>query len=426
MLAGEQSVAAVSERCVRTLGRRWRWIRPLAARYLKTYRGRTRPRRRELTQFLLADKGLNRAWAKYFDQIRVADRFAGVAKMQPVAVAREWGVPAISSVGELADWCGLTVAELEWFADLKGIAGRQKDSVKFRHYNCVFSAKASGGVRLIEAPKKRLKELQRRILSLIVDRVPVHAAAHGFARGRSIKTFAEPHAGQAMVLRMDLKDFFPSIRRARIQTLFRIMGYPETVADLLGGVCTNAVPRSAWAGLGAASEFEVKEMYWRPHLPQGAPSSPALANLCAYRMDCRLAGLAKSAGAIYTRYADDLAFSGGAEFARSAGRFSDHVGAVILEEGFAVNFRKTRAMRPGVRQHLAGLVVNEGANVKREEFDRLRAILHNCVRLGPESQNRDGHPAFQAHLGGRIAFVEMVRPARGEKLRRLFEQIRWE
>jgi hypothetical protein len=278
---------------------------------------------------------------------------------------------------------------------------------------------------LIEAPKRRLKDLQRQVLIEILDRVPVHPAVHGFVRGRSIKTFAEPHAGQVVVLRLDLKDFFPSIRRARIQALFRTMGYPELVADLVGGICANSVPKDAWAGFESEVTRDVREMYRRPHLPQGAPSSPALANLCAYRMDCRLAGLAEAAGAKYSRYADDLAFSGGPEFARGVGRFADHVGAVILEEGFAVNFRKTRMMRRGVRQELAGVVVNAGANVKRDEFDRLRAILHNCVNLGPGSQNRAGHPDFRAHLLGAISFVAMVRPAKGTKLRAIFNQIRW-
>jgi hypothetical protein len=161
-------------------------------------------------------------------------------------------------------------------------------------------------------------------------------------------------------------------------------------------------------------------------LPQGAPTSPALANLCAYRADCRLAGLAKSAGAEYTRYADDLAFSGGEAFARSVERFSTHAAAILIEEGFTVNHRKTRIMRQGVRQHLAGLAVNRRANVIRADFDRLKATLTNCIRLGPESQNREAHRNFRSHLDGRIGFVETINPAKGKRLRRLFEEIRWQ
>jgi hypothetical protein len=218
---------------------------------------------------------------------------------------------------------------------------------------------------------------------------------------------------------MDLQDFFPSFAAARIQTLFRTLGYAESVADLLGGICTNAVPRDV------CNKWEARTLYSRPHLPQGAPASPALANLCCYRADCRLTGLAKSVGAEYTRYADDLAFSGSQSLERCVDRFSAHAAAVLLEEGFAVNHRKTRIMRQGVRQHLVGLVANRHMNVRRTDFDRLKATLTNCVRRGPESQNRDGHSSFRSHLEGRVGFVEDINPARGARLRAILEQIQW-
>jgi RNA-directed DNA polymerase len=249
-------------------------------------------------------------------------------------------------------------------------------------------------------------------LAEILDKIPAHPAVHGFRRGRSITTYVSPHVGKRVVLKMDLQDFFPGITGARIQTVFRTIGYPESVADLLGGICTNAVP-----GYG--------DLYERPHLPQGAPTSPALANLCAYRVDCRLAGLARSAGAEYTRYADDLAFSGDADFERRVERFSTHVAAILTEEGFSVNHRKARIMRQGVRQRLAGLVANQRVNIIRTDFDRLKATLTNCVRLGPASQNREGHPLFREHLEGRVGFVESINAAKGRRLRRILERIEW-
>jgi hypothetical protein len=136
-------------------------------------------------------------------------------------------------------------------------------------------------------------------------------------------------------------------------------------------------------------------------------------------------GLAESAGAKYTRYADDLAFSGGEKLERLIDRFSIHVAAVLLEEGFKVHHRKTRIMRQGVRQYLVGLVANQKMNVMRTDFDRLKATLTNCLRLGPESQNRDAHPDFRLHLEGRVGFVEMINPARGKRLRNIFEKIQW-
>ena len=112
-----------------------------------------------------------------------------------------------------------------------------------------------------------------------------------------------------------------------------------------------------------------RHLYAWPHLPQGAPTSPALANICAYRIDCRLTGLAEASGAVYTRYADDLAFSGGEDFERSAERFAIRAAAILLEEGFQVHHRKTRIMRQGVRQYLAGVVINEHVNVIRRDYD---------------------------------------------------------
>jgi retron-type reverse transcriptase len=289
-------------------------------------------------------------------------------------------------------------------------------------------AKRHGLLRLIEAPKARLKKLQRQILAEILDRIPPHPAAHGFVKGRSIKTFAAPHVGQRVVLRMDLQDFFPSLAGVRVQTLFRTLGYPEGVADRLGGICTNATPRGAWSAVPDADRnivWTAAALHARPHVPQGAPSSPSIANACAYRVDCRLSGLAEAAGAQYTRYADDLAFSGSEEFEGGVERFAAQAAAILAEEGFAVNHRKTRVMRQGVRQHLAGLVTNERLNVGRDDYDRLKATLTNCVRLGAESQNREGHPKFREHLTGRVGFVEMVNPAKGERLRRVLQQIAW-
>lgn len=427
-LTGEATVQQVVARVSRTLGKEWRWLRPLARRYVSAIAGRTRPRRRDVVQFLLHDTGFRRTWSKHSHELSVEKWLTEPEKMQPVRAAEKWGVPAIECTGGLAEWFGLKLNELLWFADLKGL-GYRSDCPKLRHYHYRILAKQYGNIRLIEAPKPRLKELQRQILIRILEEIPPHPSVHGFLKGRSVKTFVAPHVGQRIILRMDLRDFFPSFPATRIQALFRTMGYPEPVADLLGGICTNAVPRYVWNRSGfdvnPARWSEARVLYTKPHLPQGAPTSPALANLCAYRVDCRLTGLAKSVGAEYTRYADDLAFSGSEAFERRIERFSTHVAAILIEEGFTVYYRKTRVMRQGVRQHLAGLVANQHMNIMRPDFDRLKATLTNCARLGPESQNRDAHPHFRSHLEGRVGFVEMINPNRGHRLRTIFDQINW-
>jgi RNA-directed DNA polymerase len=428
-LAGEQTVEEITARAAEALGKRWRWFRPLARRYLKAFAGVWRPRQDEVVEFLLRDKGFIRAWLKYSGDVALRKRWARSSGMQPVAAAAAFPIPAIESVPDLADWLGLYPGELEWFADLRGLEYHRKTPQILRNYRYRALTKLSGSIRLIEAPKPRLKEIQRQILTRILEKIPSHPAAHGFVKGRSIKTFVAPHVGQRVVLRMDLRDFFPSIPRARIQALFRTIGYSEPVADRLGGICTNAAPQEAWKHPGVDVDpqqlREARELYARHHLPQGAPTSPAIANLCAFRVDCRLSGLAKAVGAQYTRYADDLAFSGGDEFDRRVERFSIHVAAILHEEGFHVHHRKTRIMRQGVRQHLAGLVANEHVNVMRPDFDRLKAILTNCVRLGLDSQNRDAHANFRMHLEGRVAFVESINAIKGKRLRAIFEKISW-
>jgi RNA-directed DNA polymerase len=428
-LAGEPTVEQIVARCSRTLGRPWRWLRPLAQRYVEAVDGQTRPRRRDVVQFLLRDEGFRRARSRYSGELSVEQWLTEPQQMQPVAAARMWDVPVIESGGALADWLLLNPGELDWFADLKGL-GHKKPPPRLRHYHYRVLSKGYGAIRLIEAPKLRLKKLQRQILSWILDKIPPHPAAHGFLKGRSIKTFVGPHVGQRVVLRMDLRDFFPSIGAARIQTFFRTIGYPESVADLLGGICTNAAPRDVWKQAGFDVDplllRDARFLYSRPHLPQGAPTSPALANLCAYRVDCRLSGLAQSVGAEYTRYADDLVFSGSVAFEQCVDRLSPHVAAILSEEGFSAHHRKTRIMRQGVRQRLAGLVANQHMNVMRADFDRLKATLTNCARLGPDSQNRDAHPSFRLHLDGRVGFVEMVNPAKGKRLRTIFERIQWQ
>src|SRR5207247_1749024 len=204
--------------------------------------------------------------------------------------------------------------------------------------------------------------------------------------------------------------------------LFRTAGYPRPIARLLTGLCTNVVPDEA---LPESADTRLRSLVRVPHLPQGAPTSPALANLCAFRLDSRLAALAEVAGATYTRYADDLAFSGGGSLERSPVRFFRQVCRIAAEEGFIVRAAKTRIMRAGVRQQLAGVVVNVRPNMRRDEFDLLKAVLTNCVRHGPATQNRAGVPDFRAHLLGRIAFIAMLNPPRGRKLRAIFERIGW-
>jgi RNA-directed DNA polymerase len=163
-----------------------------------------------------------------------------------------------------------------------------------------------------------------------------------------------------------------------------------------------------------------------PHLPQGAPTSPALANLVAFRLDRRLAGLAASAGLRYSGYADDLTFSGARSFRRRLTPFTELVASIVHDEGFALNLDKSMVRPSSARQSVCGIVVNVHPNVAREEYDELKAILHNVANHGAAAQNRAGVADFAAHLRGRVSWVASLNPVRGEKLRRRFEAVDWD
>ena len=405
------------------LGRRPRWLRPLALRLLARFPG-SRPPAGRLAGFVADDPGFRRAYSREPFGLVHAIR-PGPAMAPALGPPSTWAVPPIATEAALADRLGLELGELDWLADRRG-AERDSASGPLRRYDYRWRAKRDGRPRLIEAPRPRLKGVQRRVLDEILAAIPPHDSAHGFRPGRSVRSFVEGHAGRAVVIRLDLLDFFPSISAARVVAIFRTAGYPEAVARALAGLVTNRTPGEVLRGPGGlALSHGARRIYRGRHLPQGSPTSPALANLAAYRLDCRLAGLARSAGATYTRYADDLAFSGGDDLARSAPRFLAHVGAVALEEGFALNHRKTRVMRRGGRQGLAGVVLNDRPNVARDDYDALKATLHNCRKHGPGGQDRSGSADFRAHLAGRIAHVATLNPGRAARLRAIFEGIAW-
>jgi len=161
------------------------------------------------------------------------------------------------------------------------------------------------------------------------------------------------------------------------------------------------------------------------HHPQGAPTSPALANLCAFGLDLRLDGLARALEVRYTRYADDIVISGPRSLAAARLRIEAWVARIARDEGFALNHRKTRCRRAGKRQQVCGIVVNRQPNLPRERFDRLKALLHRCVVDGPAAHNRDGHARFQDHLRGQLAWAAQLNAGKAQRLQRLFERIDW-
>lgn len=310
-------------------------------------------------------------------------------------------LPTLPDVDAFAKALGITIPRLRWLAF-------HRDVDTGTHYQRWLVPKRDGSSRLISAPKPELKAVQRWIMREVTEHLPVHGAAHGFLKGRSILTNAEIHAGAKVIVKFDLLGFYPTVTVRRVRGLFRRAGLSEQIATLMAQLATES-PR------------ETIETHGRTHyvatgprsLPQGAPTSPSITNALCFRLDCRLSGLAKKLGARYTRYADDLTFSWHNAAPTKIGGLMRAVKMIVKSEGFEVHGKKTRVMRNGGRQKVTGLVVNTApadeptARVPRSTVRHLRAAIKNR-ELG-----REGKGETLEHLKGLAAFVMMSDRAKG-------------
>ncbi len=353
--------------------------------------------------------------------------FMTIARTMPPAVPalRDVERPHWPSIGALAEGMDVSVEGL-WRLT-RSPQWQRKAPLADQHYRCELLPKRTGGWRLLEVPHPYLRELQRKVLDACIARVPPHEAACAYVRGRSVVDHAQAHAGQAVLLKFDLQDFFATVRASRVHATFATLGFSPAVARALTALCTTATPEPVLERLreDGGLTWQQAQRLREAHLPQGAPTSAALANLCAFRLDTRIAGLARSLGAQYTRYADDIVLSGDATLRRRADRIEARIGGFALDEGFALNHRKTRCVSAGRRQQVANIVVNERPNLPREAFDRLKAVLHRCAVDGPSTQNRDGVPHWEQHLRGRVAWAAQVNPEKAQRLQRVLTQIDW-
>jgi len=400
------------------------WVGTMVGEVQTAYPRPPVDRPRELSRFLRTTQGFARGQS--------TAPLPRVVRRQPVPTALAWerypvaDLPDQAAVARLLD---VDAGELAWFADTRGL--ERTAGAALRHYRW-HAVDRPSGVRLLAAPKPRLKEAQRRLLRHVLAQVPVHEAAHGCVPGRSVRTAVAPHAGSDVVLRMDLEAFFPCVSAGRVHgLLLGPAGLPEPVAHVLTGLLTTVAPVEVWRALPVPDDVEARDRHRRlgrrlavPHLPQGAPTSPALANLVCFRLDRRLAGLAASFGATYTRYVDDLTFSGGTPV--GGDRFTGLVAEVVADEGFRINPAKTSAVSSARRQAVLGAVVNAHPALPRRERDALRALLHNCATHGWAGQTRGRDPVtFRDHVLGRIAWAGSLDPAFGARLTALADRIDW-
>lgn len=262
--------------------------------------------------------------------------------------------------------------------------------------------KKSGGVRQIEAPSKRLKEIQRWIKDEIVDKFVVSEYATGFRKNMSIVYNARKHVGKELVINMDIKDFFPSVTYAEILLMFMYIGYRKDVAHLLTKLCTNA----------------------ENVLPQGSPASPSISNHILLKLDKRLGRLAESVGADYSRYADDITFSG----KRGISTIIPLVEQIVEEEGFLVNENKTRLQYNNQRQEVTGLIVNNKIAVSSMIEDEIRNVIYFIKKYGVDDHMKHigcNKSFYMEHLYGIAYFINMVDRDKGKKYLAQLDEIIW-
>ena len=312
-------------------------------------------------------------------------------------------LPVFAHETELATAMGLDLKELQFLAFQRKVSG-------VNHYRKFKLPKKSGGTRMISAPMPRLKKAQYWIVENILNKVPLHKAVHGFAADRSIVTNAQPHTGKDLVLNIDVKDFFPSIHYKRVKGLLHRLGYAEKISTILALICTEA----------STDEVEIDNKTYFVQkgdrvLPQGAPTSPAITNILCFVLDIRLQGLADKLACNYTRYADDITFSGNNEVHPE--QLVWRIRKILQDEGFAMHPDKIRIMRKGTRQEVTGIVVNRQVNVNRQKLRQFRSLLHH-LQTKPDTVLPWGKGHITDSIIGYANFVHMVNPAKGSPLQK--------
>lgn len=275
--------------------------------------------------------------------------------------------------------------------------------------------KRSGGFRELDAPQTPLINVQTYILNNFLYKFKTHECAHGFVIGRSPKTAAQQHLGAEVLMSFDLKDFFPNINFTRVLRLFRYL----IIKDLdkqnssIGAleeqynIYNSSTPSPNQTAYGVA--YTLANICCLKHsLPQGAPTSPAIANLVAYGLDKRLKMYCDAHNLTYTRYADDISIS-----STDGGKYHnlEPIKAIIRESGFLVNKKKVRVKRPHQRMSVVGVVVNEKLSVPRWKWRNFKAKLHNYHRDGVVISKKE-----HERLRGYCEWIMSLHPKRGRKL----------
>ena len=258
-----------------------------------------------------------------------------------------------------------------------------------KHYHKAKLPKKSGGYRNLSVPDEVLKSIQRRIADVLLIHMPVSRYAKAYQFGSSTLRNAKHPVGKQVVLKLDILHFFDSIRYSAVKDkVFPEEIYAEPLRILLTMLC-----------------------YHKDSLPQGAPSSPAITNIILYEFDELIGQWCRERGIAYTRYCDDMTFSGDFDPAEVV-RF---VRLELRKMGFLLNEQKTRIQRPGQQQTVTGIVVNEKLSIPADYRRKLRQELYYCRKFGiQEHLQKIGQEipeeTYRMRLLGKVNYVLQVQP----------------
>ena len=320
-------------------------------------------------------------------------------------------LPVLHNAADIAAAMKISIGELRF------LSFSRKNS-RISHYRRFKVAKKTGGYRLISAPMPKLKRAQHWILEHVLNKVEIHGNAHGCVLKKSIKTNAIPHVGKAVVINQDFKNFFPSVTYNRIKGVFLMLGYSNQVATIFSLLCSE--PKIVDVSLLDENYFAQRGERF---LPQGSPCSPAITNVLCRKLDYRLTGLAKKYGFIYTRYVDDITFSGSIESYANITSLLKYSRKIVTSENFKLHPEKLRVMKRSAKQEVTGVVVNEKVNISRKTLKRFRALLFQIEKDGIEGKSWNTGGNVLAQIDGFANYIYQIDSIKGEAYKKRVSEI---
>lgn len=285
--------------------------------------------------------------------------------------------------------------------------------------------KKSGGTRHIMAPKGELKLIQQWIKNFILDKLDFPDYITAYQSNKSIFHNARPHIGKELVMKFDLKNYFDTITENKVYGIFMFLGYAKSVSYYLAKLCC-AIPSEKHKSI-SLNQCDLED--YKPQstsvLPQGACTSPGISNLVAFMMDFRLQEYAAKNNFSYTRYADDLTFSG--EIKNKLKKTT--IKKIVVEEGFVLNEKKISYRHKTNRQIVTGLNVNTKVSIPKKKRRQIFSHLYNCIQFGPynhlERIKMKHKMNYRDWLLGHILYIYSIQPEVGKKMKAKFDMINW-